>query len=362
MSTTSATSSVKTVAALVNMGIHEPPPKPNAFSEFAKETIQKLKSSNEYERNELAKLNQQFKTYLDDVKRLEEANRQLIDDVESAKQQYVPKEMDKSNLDKALDAIRRKLEDISLDCVRHQVGIEENENQMGNMGDKIKFYQNENELQRQKIGQLQRVLDELKNEKEFVQKASNHLDDDIRREKDRMEKADKDLAALIGSLKESRMNNKKTEFEIQTLLDELTFRKAVFGEEIAEMTKRHQVLSPGDLTNFYKNELLTAVRQIRQDFHNLNDQQIKDLKDQKERELNAVVREAEYERMQADLARERLNASNDLELQNSVELKSGLDSNKDEAKRLQQEQAELIHRLGELEARYLKMMYISRIS
>lgn len=344
----STAASVKTVAALVTMG---GAPKPNAYGEFAKDTIQKLKSSNEYEKNELQKLNAQFKIYLDDVKRLEEANRQLIDQVEQAKQIYVPKEMDKSSLDKALEDLRRKLEEISLGCVQHQVNIEENENQIQNYGDKIKFYQNENELQRQKLNQLNAILDELRNQKDYINRASQLADDDVRREKEKLDKADKDLASLLKTLKDSRTRNKKTEFEIQTLLDELSFRKAVFGEEIAELTKQHQVLSPVDLTNFYKNELLNAVRQIRNDFHNLNEQQLKDYKDQKERELNAVVSQIEYERMQADLARERLNASQDLDLQNSKELKAGLDSDKDDAKRLQQQNAELVRRLGELESK-----------
>jgi chromosome segregation ATPase len=347
-STQSTTASMKTVAALVTMG---GAPKPNAYGEFAKETIQKLKSSNEYEKNELQKLNAQFREYLDDVKRLEEANRQLVDDVDQAKQIYVPKEMDKTGLDQALDDLRRKLEDISLKCVQHQVDVEENENLIQNYGDKIKFYKNENEVQKQKINQLTALLDDLLHQRDYIKRASDLADDDIRRERDKMEKADKDLASLLKTLKESRTRNKKFEFEIQTLLDELAFRKAVFGEEIAELTKQHQVLSPVDLTNFYKNELLNAVRQIRNDFHNMNEQQLKDYKDQKERELNAVVREAEYERMQADLARERLNASQDLDLKSSKELKAGLNSDKDEGKRLQQEQAELVRRLGELESK-----------
>lgn len=340
--------SAKLVTTLVNTSKS---PKASPYSEYAKETLQKLKSNNENERIELAELNQQFKEYLDDVKRLEDTNRQLIIQVDEAKKDFVPQEMDKSNLDLALSVIRQKLEDVSISCVQNHVSIEEAETMTGNFTEKIKFYQGENESRKQKIAELHKVLEELKSERDFVERAHHLISDDLRREKSQMEKADKDLAGLIGSLKENRLKKKRAEFEIETMLDEIAFRKALFREELEEMTKLHQVFSPSDLTNFYKNELLTAIRQIRQDFNNLNDQQIKDLKDQKERELNAAIHEAQYENMQLDLNRDRLNASIDLELQSSKELKFGLGTNNDEAKRLQQQQVDLLRRLSEIEKR-----------
>lgn len=345
----STTASVKTAATLVSLVGEQP--KPNAYGEFAKETIQKLKSSKEFEKNELQKLNSQFRAYLDDVKRLEEANRALDDEVENAKKIYVPREMDKSGLDSALDNIRRKLEDSSLDAARLQAGIEENENKIKSWADKIKFFKNETEIQRQKIPDLEAIADDLKNQKDYILRASRMADDDIRRERDRMEKADKDLADTILRLKDARTQNKKLEFEIQTLLDELAFRKAVFGEEITEMGKQNQLLSPQDLTRFYKNELLSAIQDIRKDFHNLNEQQLKDYKAQKERELDAITKEAQYDKMQAELARDKLNESQDLELRSSADLKAGLNNNNDEAKKLQKQQADLIKRLGDLESK-----------
>ena len=74
---------------------------------------------------------------------------------------------------------------------------------------------------------------------------------------------------------------------MQTLNDELAFLKAVFQEEINDMRLKVNggSLTSSDLTNFYKNELVTAVRQIRQDFTTMCDQQLADYKDHKENEL-----------------------------------------------------------------------------
>lgn len=328
-------------------------PTPSPYQEFAKETILKLKSSNLSEKNELKQLNLQLKTYLDDVKRLEALNLTLIDQVDKAKQAAIPKIMDKSSLDKQLEEVRVQLEDVSNECVKHQVNIEENEILNQNLAGKIKFHQNESELQKQKLTQLQILLDEIRNQRDYIVRSAKLAEDDIKREKDRMEKSESELSSLVRTLKDSRVKNKKLEFEIQSFLDELAFRKAVFAEEINELNKKpHEVLSPIDLTNFYKQELLNAVRQIRDDFHKLNDEQIQEYKSHKERELSVVQRQIEEDRVQADISRSRLNASQDLEVQNSRELKSGIDTNKSELGELSNRNAELIRRLGELEATY----------
>lgn len=342
------TDSVKAATVMLSGG-----PTPSPYQEFAKETILKLKSSNLSEKNELKQLNLQLKTYLDDVKRLEALNLTLIDQVDKAKQAAIPKIMDKSSLDKQLEEVRVQLEDVSNECVKHQVNIEENEILNQNLAGKIKFHQNESELQKQKLTQLQILLDEIRNQRDYIVRSAKLAEDDIKREKDRMEKSESELSSLVRTLKDSRVKNKKLEFEIQSFLDELAFRKAVFAEEINELNKKpHEVLSPIDLTNFYKQELLNAVRQIRDDFHKLNDEQIQEYKSHKERELSVVQRQIEEDRVQADISRSRLNASQDLEVQNSRELKSGIDTNKSELGELSNRNAELIRRLGELEATY----------
>lgn len=227
MSTTTktTTASLKAATSLIAASENRPP---NAYEEFAKESIVKLKNANLTEKNELQQLNKQLADYLADVKRLEDLNLRLIEQVDHAKQSAIPKPMDKSNLDRALEETRLQLEDVSMGCVKHQVNIEEKEILNQNLGNKIKFYQQEQEVQRQKIKQLQSQFDDIRNQKEYVVRASQMAQDDIAREQQKMEKSDKDLASLVATLKESRTRNKKLEFEIQTLLDELAFSNIYF--------------------------------------------------------------------------------------------------------------------------------------
>jgi hypothetical protein len=133
----------------------------------------------------------------------------------------------------------------------------------------------------------------------------------------------KDLEGLRAKLRASKSKNKQVEFEMQTLLDELEFRKAVFNEEKTEIMARQQngrVLQGVDLSNFYRNELVTAVKQIREDFHSLSAHQLSQYKELKEAELKFHVHQAEQEKISLANARAKMDSS--VELQNSAELRA----------------------------------------
>ena len=138
---------------------------------------------------------------------------------------------------------------------------------------------------------------------------------------------------------------------MQTLNDELAFLKAVFQEEINDMRLKVNggSLTSSDLTNFYKNELVTAVRQIRQDFTTMCDQQLADYKDHKENELKHAIQLNEKERQKEEHLKQQNEANKDLDKQNSHELRSILDNNKKEMNQLNSEYANLNGRLNQLE-------------
>ena len=73
------------------------------------------------------------------------------------------------------------------------------------------------------------------------------------------------------------------------------------------------VLSTTDLQSFYRGELENAIRQIRQDFEALNDQQLKEYKAYKENELNMIAKQVEHDRMIAEQTKVRHLKDKDLE-------------------------------------------------
>jgi len=322
-----------------------------AIEQYTKNAVIKLKNSNFNEKNELKKLNSQLHAYLENVRALEALNKHLIAEVDRAKLVHFPTLMNKGSLDKDIETVRIRLEGESNDAVKYQTRIIESETLIQELNQRIRFYQVESESQKQKISVLQGQLEAFKGQRENLVRSALVAEDDIAREQTKQKKAEKDLEALRVSLRDSRLKNKSLEFEIQTILDELSFRKAVFNEEITELRTRPEgtILNPVDLSNFYKNELITAVRQIRQDFNQLSEQQLKDYKEHKENELTIATQVAEYERVVAEKARSKLEASIDVENFTASELQSNLSMTKSEISHLNSRNAELVQRLAGLE-------------
>jgi hypothetical protein len=108
-------------------------------------------------------------------------------------------------------------------------------------------------------------------------------------------------------------------------------------------------LTSNDLTNFYKNELVTAVRQIRQDFNQMCDQQLADYKEHKENELKYAIQQNEKEKLKEQQLRSQNEANKDLDLQNTHELRTSIDNNKNEIGKLNSDYGHLGIRLNQLE-------------
>lgn len=321
-----------------------------AIETYTKNAVIKLKNSNLVEKNELKKLNAELHTYLNNVRALEALNKQLIAEVDRAKAIAFPMLVNKTYLDSDIEKVRLRLEDDSNQSVRYQIRIDESEMLIQELNERIRFFEIESETQKQKISDLVAQLSSIQGQRENLLRSALTIEDDVTREQAKHRQSEKDLEHLRISLRENRLKNKGLEFEIQTLLDELAFRKAVFTEEANELRNRPgTILNPVDLTNFYKSELEIAIRQIRQDFSQLSEQQLKDYKELKENEMSLTVQAIEYERSVAQQQKAKMEASMDLDMQTTTELKSILTSTKTESSTLTARHSELVKKLGYLE-------------
>ena len=152
-------------------------------------------------------------------------------------------------------------------------------------------------------------------------------------------------------MSKARTNNKKIEFEIHTYIDELAFRKEVHKEELDDLRKRvtQGPLSSVDLNNFYKGELLNAVKQIREDFHSLNERQLGDYKKHKEGELAVSVSISEEQKAHALQVKARQDTSREMDTQSSKEMEAFLKDSKHEIEALKQHHNGLLNKLASLE-------------
>ena len=339
---------LKASTTLVNAGRDN-----TVLSEWTKVAVTKIKSANTNEKSELQRLNSQLQKYLDDVKVLENLNAKLIAEVENAKAKSIPKIMDKSQVDKELEGVRTSLENKSNECVKFEIDLEEKQTEIQHINQRLKFLQNEADVHKNKIFTLQSQLNDIQTQKEHLVRSAHLAEDDIKREQERAFKAEGDLAKLRKSLSDSRSNNKKLEFAMQTILDQLAFIKAVHQEEVNDLRTRVTTgpISNLDLNNFYKTELVNAVRQIREDFHTLSAQQLSDYKEYKEGELAVTMDQIKQDKLMAQQLKSKQDASLDLDSASVKELDASLTQNKAELNQLNARQAELLHKLTSLENR-----------
>lgn len=338
---------VQAAAAVVALGSEST----SNLESWTKNAIIKLKNNSDTDKSELQRLNLQLETYLENVRVLEQLNKTLIGEVDKAKEAFAPKLFDRSEFDPQLNKLRVKLEEESNECVKFKARIEESENLIQHIGQRIKFYQSDVQADRQKIAGLENQLADINSQRDYLVRSSNLAEESITREKQRIAQAENDLENLIKKLKQDRSKNKQIEFEMQTLNDELAFLKAVFQEELNDMRLKVNAsgLTSSDLTNFYKNELVTAIRQIRQDFNTMSDQQLADYKDHKENELKLAIQQNEKERLKEQELRSKNEANKDLELQSVNELRTTLDGNKKDMNKLNTDFSQLSMRLAQLE-------------
>ena len=268
------------------------------ISDWTKATVLRLKNTSTNDKSELQRLNLELQKYLGDVRILEELNSALLAEVDAEKSRSKPKIMDKSALDEKLHNMRVDLENESLNAVEFEIKAEETKALTAEIGERTKFLTTEADIARKKMQILQSQLAEIQAQKDTLGRGVTLAEETINREQERASKAEIDLDKLTKSLSAARSRNKKIEFEIHTYMDELSFRKEVHKEELHDLNNRvsQGPLSSVDLNNFYKSELVNAVRQIRDDFQILNERQLSDYKKHKEGELAVSISIAEEEK------------------------------------------------------------------
>ena len=343
---------LKATTALVAASDHK-----TIISDWTKAAVMTLKNTSTNEKTELQRLNLELKKYLGDVKVLEELNSTLIAQVEAERKLSTPKIMDKSRLDDSLQSARVELENEAFSAVEHEIKLEEAKSLNMELNEQSKFLVNEAELARKKIQILQHQMSEYEAQKEALTRGAHIAEESIIREEERISKAKLDLEQLLKSLSSERSRSKKVEFEIHTYMDELAFRKEVHKEELEDLRKRvtQGPLSTLDLNNFYKSELISAVKQIRDDFHTLNERQLDDFKKHKEGELAVAVAFSEEEKAFAQQVKTRRETSVERDSQSAKEMEVFIKDSKPEIEILSKRNNDLMNKLAALENNLYEM-------
>ena len=209
----------------------------SALSDWTRATILRLKKSNSSEKSELQRLNSELKTYLGNVQVLEELNNVLLAEVESERKRHFPLFMDKSEHNVEIQKARSDLEIQSLGLVEQNLLIEEAQSATQDLTVRAKFHEVDSDLSREKIFTLRTELGQMVHLKTALLEDVASLNEIVNREEEKATKAFNETEKLRKALSSSKYGNKKIEFEIDTLRDEIIFSKEVHREELEEWRK-----------------------------------------------------------------------------------------------------------------------------
>jgi hypothetical protein len=295
----------------------------------------------------LRNLNNQVVYYLRDSNNLEIQNRNLKKEIYNANLAPLKSHAENIKLDSCLDNMMSIIEREKLGRFLNRLRVEESEDYVRLLEQKIQNLEDEEEENKARINEIESILRETQHERSNLVQDALSVQDNLDQECCKYLIVKSDFDNVRNQLLLHRIENKKLESEVKTLLDMFAFYKKVYAEEKEHIKNsiEYKQQESSDLNQYYKDELQRAIQQIRQDFHNLNNQQINEYKKFKDEELSLVIRQIDKQR--EDLSRFKNHEDQKIEIE-MAELR-----NFNDEKGLN---SRLSHRLEDLSERHVHLI------
>jgi intermediate filament protein if len=300
-----------------------------------------IKLKRDQEKQELVRLNERFAAYIERVKFLEGQNKKLLADLDDLRQKWgdESKQIKERFEPELLDA-RAKIDDITRDKAKSEIKAKRSEYDAANFKRQYDESVNLINQDRNKIMNLEYLLQENNAELDLLKRQMADSENDIQKYKKEIGNLNMDLSNLLDELDQVTLNRVRLENEKQTLEEQIPFLNAIHEQEIAEL-KSLQAGAHIDPAQFYRHELERAIRDIRGDFEQLNETQ--------KRELEEWYKIKTEEIQQQVAKRDALDASLTIKTESTTQLKGAFNDTQKDMHDLKQHNATLIMRLNQLE-------------
>ncbi|TMS36309.1 hypothetical protein L596_003503 [Steinernema carpocapsae] len=243
----------------------------SGMSPFGQNAASTIRDAREREKKEMSDLNDRLASYIEKVRFLEAQNRKLSADLD----------MLRSRWGKDTSSIKSMYES---ELIQAKTLIGDTEKEKNNLQDQVKKMMEElaeyrrkfeeadrgRETDRAKIDELLVALSNIEAEINLLRRRIELLEEEIMRIKKENHRAVAELQRCRTELDQETLNRIDYQNQVQTLLEEIDFMRRVHDSEIREL----QAQAARDTTNenreFFKNELASAIRDIRAEYDQLN--------------------------------------------------------------------------------------------
>jgi intermediate filament protein if len=303
-----------------------------------------IKSKRDQEKHELTNLNEGLGVYVNRVKILERQNIKLLSELDGLKNKHgLDLNRLRNECDPPLMQHRIKLDDLTKEKVVAEVKAKRAEYDAINFKRNFDVIYGEAKADENKIRGLMLLLNENKAEIDALNRQLISTESDVSKYKNQAINLNGNLVKLLDELDEATVERLKIENEKQTLEEQIPFLNAVYEQEILEL----RTISTGaliDPAQFYRHELERVIRDIRNDFEFLNEENKRELEEWYKVKIEEIRNE--YAKQAKTLNRSgSINLDDSLRLSNFNELQSELNNlkllNNNFTKRFQQIDEEL---------------------
>lgn len=237
-----------------------------------------LKQKRDEEKQVLSHLNDRFVKYLDRVKFLEAQNKKLLTELDELRGRWNERSRRiKEHYEPELAQARARIDDSTSDKACAEIKSKRNEYEAANLKRQYDDALAQLNADKQRIGSLEHLIRDNRGELDMLRKQSNELESDINKYKSEVARLNDELRKLLTTLDKETLRRAKLECEKQTLAEQIPFLNAVHEQEMAELRSLQAAGAQIDPAQFYRHELERAVRDIRNDFDELSEQQKREL-------------------------------------------------------------------------------------
>ncbi|CAI5450547.1 unnamed protein product [Caenorhabditis angaria] len=261
----------------------------SGLSGFGPNAASTIRDSREREKKEMSDLNDRLASYIEKVRFLEAQNRKLAADLEALRSKWGKDTHNIRNMFEELENQIKKMQD-ELAEVRRKYE------------DALKG----REQDRARIDALLVQLSNIEGEISLLKRRIAQLEEEVKRIKQENQRLLSELQRARTDIDQETLNRIDYQNQVQTLLEEIDFLRRVHDNEIKDL----QTLASRDTTpenrEFFKNELSSAIRDIREEYDQVNNVNRNDMESWYRLKVQEIQTQSSRQSMEQGYAKEEV--------------------------------------------------------
>jgi intermediate filament protein if len=267
--------------------------------------VQVIAENRDREKRELMNLNDKFASYVERVRFLEVHNRKLQMELDDLRKRSNNEAGTIRNMyETELTSAKILIDDTSKAKANAEVKAKQNEVEV----DKFKKRFNDVQLQRQHnkstIDDLNKQISHNEAEINLLRRRLSDLEDEAKRYKIETQRLLGEIQRITSELDAETLQRVQLENEHQSLSEELSFLKQKHAQQLEDL-RQNSFLDIGlDSSQFFKSELTNAIREIRSEYEQINNDQRQNMEQWYRTKIQEIQNRHKPEAAEVTMARE----------------------------------------------------------